>query len=246
MNWIRVLLCCLFYSSLHADQLDLAWQHYEKGMQADELTLRSKEINLSLNIYLYIAETRPGGELFYNIGNCFFALQDLPRAAFYYEKALYYFPRNQELIDNLNLVRRSSGLKERELSWWPKLSESELVLASIAATCLATLYFSLSIWLPHLRWGVMGKSIQALVLLLVLACFCRYFFSGKGGVAVEGEPLRSGAGLQYATIGSVRSCEVVSILDQSSAGQWIKVETEGRQVGFLPQAAIRVMYRPRS
>lgn len=51
--------------------------------------------------------------ILYNIGNCFYKLDDLPRALVYYERASRLAPRDSDIRENLNLVCRKLSLEER-------------------------------------------------------------------------------------------------------------------------------------
>ena len=47
---------------------------------------------------------RESGEILYNIGNCYFRMEELGRALVYYERATMFMPRNRRLLDNIALA----------------------------------------------------------------------------------------------------------------------------------------------
>lgn len=49
------------------------------------------------------------------MGNCLYKLGDLPRALICYERASRLAPRDSDILENLNLVRRKLGLPEKYL-----------------------------------------------------------------------------------------------------------------------------------
>lgn len=53
-------------------------------------------------------------ELFYNLGNTYFKLNDLGQARLYYEKAARFDPLHKDLRDNLAMVK--ANLKDKEIS----------------------------------------------------------------------------------------------------------------------------------
>lgn len=60
----------------------------------------------AIDAWLSVEETEGGSfGLFYNLGNAYFRLDDLGHARLYYERAFLLQPNNQEVIDNIQLVK---------------------------------------------------------------------------------------------------------------------------------------------
>ncbi len=62
-----------------------------------------------------LVKSKPSARVLYNMGNCLYKLGELPRALICYERALRLAPRDSDILENLNLVRRKLGLPEKYL-----------------------------------------------------------------------------------------------------------------------------------
>lgn len=62
-----------------------------------------------------LEKSRPSARVLYNMGNCLYKLDNLPRALICYERASRLAPRDSDILENLNLVRRKLGLPEKYL-----------------------------------------------------------------------------------------------------------------------------------
>ena len=62
-----------------------------------------------------LEKSRPSAHVLYNMGNCLYKLDNLPRALICYERASRLAPRDSDILENLNLVRRKLGLPEKYL-----------------------------------------------------------------------------------------------------------------------------------
>jgi tetratricopeptide (TPR) repeat protein len=62
--------------------------------------------------YNQLEQQEPDPALLYNLGNCFSRLEDYPRAAVCYERALLLDPSNSDIIENLNYVKRKLFLPQ--------------------------------------------------------------------------------------------------------------------------------------
>ncbi len=60
-----------------------------------------------------LKKSRPSAKILYNMGNCLYRMGELPKALICYERALRLSPRDSDILENLNLVRRKLGLPEK-------------------------------------------------------------------------------------------------------------------------------------
>ena len=64
-----------------------------------------KQFDLALNGYLKLLEQgHDNFEINYNIGCCYFKLNEFGKARFYFERALFYKPFDRDLFHNLNVI----------------------------------------------------------------------------------------------------------------------------------------------
>ncbi|HJO95929.1 MAG TPA: BatD family protein [Victivallales bacterium] len=62
----------------------------------------------------------PNSIWLYNLANCYFQSENLPKALVYYERALLLAPRNSDILENLNYVRSKLYLPEMYTTSTPK------------------------------------------------------------------------------------------------------------------------------
>jgi len=100
---------CVVLSSMNAQTPKELWASannlYSKAQYAD-----------ALQGYLKIEESGYASEsLFYNLGNCYFKLNEIGKSILYYEKALKLNPSNEDLLNNLSLAKDFSLDKIEEV-----------------------------------------------------------------------------------------------------------------------------------
>lgn len=117
----------------------------------------------------------PAPALLYNMGNCFYHKDDLPRALVCYERALRLAPRNSDILENLNLTRRKMGLEEKyriehPLSVPPYLRDSMRPDEWLSVLAFAGMLFLISMGLRMFTRGMVWKPLAlASILIAVLA-----------------------------------------------------------------------------
>ncbi|MDL2296450.1 tetratricopeptide repeat protein [Bacteroidales bacterium OttesenSCG-928-E04] len=102
-----------------------------------------------------------GAILFYNIGNCYYKMNDKAQALLWYERALRLDPSNEDIKHNISFVNQTLIDKIETMpeffiaKWWDNLSKSmtsnNWAIGSIAAACLFFL-FLLLIFITRRRW----------------------------------------------------------------------------------------------
>jgi len=95
-------------------------------------------------------------ELFYNLGNTYFKLNDLGNARFYYEKAAKFEPLNKEL--NANIAMLMASMKDKEE-----------VERSFVETLLRKIYYTLSINLLGVLVLISFIIMMAFVVILIMS-----------------------------------------------------------------------------
>lgn len=84
----------LFSTSLFANSFDLANKYYTE-----------KQFHKALEIYLDLTKkTEPTANLYYNIGNCYYRLNQIGNAILFYEKALKINPDDESIQKNLKIA----------------------------------------------------------------------------------------------------------------------------------------------
>lgn len=194
-------------------------------------------------------------DLYYNLGNAYYQLGQKGMAAWMYEKALAFTPRNSDARRNLSLARsfrdKSSGGGATFISWpfvWlgSRFTANEWVIA-LEAVYLLTSLFAV-IWILS---G--GRAIRRQARLLTLICMGMMVIvslfaiprvadaqmNHYGVVVQKGAVVRSGPGSAEPEYFEAREGEKFEVAESEVRG-WLRVKrpSDGR-VGFLPEPAVR-------
>ena len=95
-------------------------------------------------------------ELFYNLGNTYFKLNDLGNARLYYEKAAKFEPMNKELNENIAMLLAS-------------IKDKEDIQRSFVETLLRKVYFAFSINLLGVFVLIFFVLMMAFIVLLIMS-----------------------------------------------------------------------------
>ncbi len=184
--------------------------------------------------------------IYYNLGNCYYKINDLGNARLYYEKALKYSPYNDGINKNLNIVIRDLDSEIVELPdffllrWWRGFS------AIFSSTIWAIISILLAMGLVLLVWAklfgnfdlsnLLGKVSYPLVVLLILSVLAAY--SSKTRVednssAIISKQVRvlSGPDERSELLYDLKKGEKVELID--SVKQWYQVKLLNKEVGWI-------------
>jgi len=120
------------------------------------------EIEDAIATYRAVAEEFDSPQVNYNIGNCYYRLNQIPKAILYYERALRSAPENDDILHNLNQAR---------LQTVDKMENEE-------GKRFSDLWRSILLKVGHGKWA----SFSVLFALLALVGGILYLYlRGKGG-----------------------------------------------------------------
>lgn len=194
------------------------------------------------------AEGLESADLYYNIGNCYFKLNDTPHAILYFEKALKLDPSHSDALHNLEIARQFTldkidVLPEFVLLSWSKALRNLMSADNWAWITIALLAIVAALMLMFMHSGNRNSRKLAFIaacitfVLAVISFICS--FSARNAVkttdsavvtspvsSVKSSPSESGNAIFILHEGTK-----VRILDQ--VGDWTKIEiSDGRQ-GWL-------------
>lgn len=133
LSILFVILSISAFSQMREDSAQVYMQKANKLYEASEY-------QNALNIYHRIEADYRSPILFFNIGNCYFKLTDIPSAILYYERSLKYDPQNENTLANLKQAHKyiadniqelprtafssswNSFIKDKSINFWAKLS----------------------------------------------------------------------------------------------------------------------------
>lgn len=225
---------------------DVADSLYEKEHYAE-----------AARIYEQLLHLGPSFTLYYNLGNCYYKLDDIPYAIVNYERAALLNPADADTRANLALARSKTIDKVTPpselffVTWWKNLSNLASIptwaAVAVASFVLLLIAFLLYVFAdsPRLR----KVSARIAVLMLLLTVFTNLFIltqhhvlSRRSGavviapaVTVRSTPSDSGTDLFVIHAGSK-----VEILDKTMR-QWREVRIEEGKQGWVPADVLEVI-----
>lgn len=194
------------------------------------------------------------GGIYYNLGNAYAQLGDIPRAILNYRRAQLFLPRNRQLQANLQYVRakRQDHFAEPEASpvlqtlffWHYDLAfHSRLWTAAV----LAAVFWLAAIVLIWHRPAWL-KVAAAILLLAALACGLSSFISiytlrhARPAVilATEATP-RKGDGNSYAAAFDAPLHAGTEVVILRTRGDWHEIALPNHLTGWLPDSVLQIL-----
>lgn len=144
----------IFYIVLLATQIILAQNGFERG----NVLYQKGNYTEAINAYQSVLDTKQqSAELYFNIGNCYYKMNQVAPAIYNYEKALVLNPNDTEILNNLKFAHK---LQIDEIKVVPKVGFEKLI-----RDFTATFHYD--------AWGWISVSIAVIFLLF----FIGYYFS---------------------------------------------------------------------
>lgn len=135
----------------------------------------------------------PAPALLYNIANCLCQKGDLPKALVYYEKAHRLSPRDSDIIENMNFVKRKLGLSEsctvshpRELVKYIcfSLRPDQWLLIAAAGWALISLSLVLRHYVKGSKWISLALFACSVIIVSAVAVMYEYSTEYDSATAV--------------------------------------------------------------
>ncbi|HIZ90512.1 MAG TPA: tetratricopeptide repeat protein [Candidatus Bacteroides merdavium] len=211
----------------------------------------------AIQIYESLLQKGEAPEIYYNLGNSYYKMDDIARAILNYERALLLSPGNADIRANLEIARSKAIDKVTPIpeiffvTWIKSLVNSQSSDAWARTGIVSFLLFlvSLAIFLftQHIKWKKVGFS--ASVLLLVVTVLSNVFASQQKNflterndaiilspsVTVRSTPSESGTSLFILHEG--RKVEI----KDNSMREWKEIRLEDGKVGWVPASSVEVI-----
>lgn len=239
--------CCLsaFAQANYTDQLSKAEKFYAE-----------KDFESALNIYSEIENSGNFSfELYYNMGNCHFKLDDIASSILYYERAKKLNPTNEDLLFNLEYAQSKTADKVEALpkSRAANLYDSVLNLfsvdgwATVSVVLFITGLIALFLFFYLSQISIKKLSLISSIIVLVLSGSSYLLASSKlakeniregivfsSTVNVTSSPNNSGTELFV-----IHEGLKVEILETS--GDYVKIKLADGNVGWIETSNIQVI-----
>ncbi len=237
-------------SSVNAQTPKELWTNannfYSKAQYAD-----------ALQSYLKIEESGYASEsLFYNLGNCYFKINEIGKSILYYERALKLNPSDKDLLNNLSLAKDFSLDKIEEvpdfiLKTW--IEDINYSFSSDTWSYFTLLFFAaMALLLLNFRFGLSSR-LRKISFFLAMASLLLGFVAGYFSLSQKYRYSLKNTAIVMKPVSTVRSSpddsgKSLFILHEGTKlelleeiGEWKRIElADGRQ-GWITSLDIEVI-----
>ncbi len=247
--WIGLLLIVfiMINRSFAQEENDLA---IANGLAAKE------DHNGAIQTYHQLAsEGKISLELYYNLANSYLALDSLAQAILYYEKALLINPKDQDVLNNLEIAKDKlperlteidefflirfwkSFYKSLQANTWAWLN----IVLGLAILIMVYIRFYRPEYLPGKWWTVLFLTVSFFLLVILLAGYHRRDFSkgGQTSIMMEDVFMKSGPDERSDDIKRLYPGYKLILLDEING--WYKVRTIDREEGWVHPQDVRII-----
>ena len=251
MKKLLIILILLFCGKVSAAEIDLRFEN------ANQL-YRSGTYDKAAKIYEEIlAQGYESPDLYYNLGNCYYKLNNIPAAILQFERARKLKPQDDDIVHNLTLANLRTEDRIEPIpdlffvNWWRKWTE----LASADQWALIGL---LSLWLAlfmiigifYIYRSLPIRRIFTITALLALLLFGlsfvaaieRHKFQDNHKFAIVFSPstdVKSAPDEQSTGLFVLHSGVKVELIDR--VGDWNKVRLADGKVGWMQSSSFKVI-----
>lgn len=196
-------------------------------------------------------------EVYYNLGNCYYKLDEIPLAVLNYERAFLLDPGDADIRVNLALARGKTIDKVVPpsemffVTWWRDLincmSINVWAMVGIVAFVLMLLGVLVYMFVPQLavrKVGIYGAMVLLVVAIIAnLAAVSQYLSQTHRDTAIIMAPsvtVKSSPSDTSTDLFLIHEGSKVQILDGSMKG-WMEVKFEEGKQGWIPVSAAEVI-----
>lgn len=260
MHLYQIFLLICFFSTTYSyaeppSSLSEAEISFIDGNAAKTIAEREKAFNRTLTLLTELeGQYTPHygtGKLYFNIGNTYSLLEQYPLALFYFYRAQLLMPREKAIQSDIDLALAKLALEKDKqpstfgwlFSFHHHFSLPERLQGLFLFSIIAFLATSVYIWW-HWKWSRHLALASAIVVFILLCsvCYTRYF-SPIEGVIIHPSLLQREAGSKAVLQGQLPLLpgQKVRILEILQDGHWMKVITEERYIGYLPDSSLEIL-----
>ncbi|MCS6818994.1 MAG: tetratricopeptide repeat protein, partial [Chitinophagales bacterium] len=192
-------------------------------------------------------------EIYYNLGNCYFKLNQLGKSIWCYEKALKYDPDDEDILYNLKLANsrqadRILTIPELKIvSWWKRFvrmfSSTGWAFGAVLFSWLALGAFSLFLFTSLKKTGLSFGITFLFISFLALFMRSKALAIEKNpstGILIEATAyIKSAPGKNSANLFIIHEGLKVQLKDQVAG--WYKIRLSDGKVGWVEKEKIAVI-----
>ena len=227
--------------------------------KADADALYNKEeYQKAAKAYTEILETQGvAAEIYYNLGNCYYKMDNMPLAILNYERAYVLSPGDDDIRNNLTFARGKitdkivPPSKMFFVTWWNDFTHIQSVNAWTIQAVVFFVLSLLSLLVYFLSFNVRIRKVAftlGIVLLLVvvldnLAAYSQHSDLKSHAAAIIMEPsvsVKSSPSQNSTDLFLIHEGSKVEILDNTME-QWYEIKLEEGKRGWIPSNTVEVI-----
>ncbi len=195
-------------------------------------------------------------ELYYNLGNCYYKLNNIAATIYNYEKALLIDPLNEDAANNLIFAQRltidniealpKSVFQKFDENYIKKLSYNNWAIAAVVFSMLGSLLFLLFYfsYTPSKKRLFFTGSILSIILLIISVSlsYKEYAYSKSNIDAIvfaEKTEVKNSPTFNSEDVFTLHEGTKVKVLD--SVDNWKKIKLADGKIGWIDAADIKVL-----
>lgn len=249
----------LIFVSFHLVSLnaqDEAGNYYQKGVESKSLGERETNFEKALKLYLEMQlklkeNGAENGYLHFNIGNCYYNLNQLGEAILYYKQALKYLPNEEKILQNFEIANKkrvsyvdiesNNKLIETLMFFHFSFTEKTKILLVLLFSIIVLIFFIGSVVYKKniFRRIVYFSSFIYFVFLISLAV--NYYYPQKEGVLIKDSFVLQDAGENYASLIEKPYGVGSSIRVINKKGEWFKVRLNDGRYGYIKESNLMLV-----
>jgi tetratricopeptide (TPR) repeat protein len=223
----------------------------KRFLQANEAYEKADYANAAM-FYENILKEVKNGNLYYNLGNCYFKEGKIGYALVNYLRAKKFTPNNNDLNDNINYLRTLTKDKIEDKSMFSfiykifsfndsfSLKVYFYIFTLFNITFFSLLIIRLLVKKYFLDWL---KNIMLFLLIFsAMGCMLNYmmYFHDKKGVIISGEvSVRSGSSLNDTTIFNLHEGTEFKAVDEKV--DWLKIQLLDNKKGWVLKKVVELV-----
>ena len=245
----RIIFLFLFLLSLRAAA--------QTKQEADTLYSKEHYAEAAKAYEAILAKQGVAAEIYYNLGNCYYKLDNIPLAVLNYERALVLSPGDGDIRSNLSFARGKTIDKVTPpsemffVTWWRDFTHLQslstwsitgIVCFVLALLCLLVYFLAFDIRFRKTGF-YLGLLFIFLVLLTNLAAFSQYTEMADHAAAIVMDPavsVKSSPSENSTDLFLIHEGSKVEILD-STMKNWFEVKFEEGKQGWIPANTVEII-----
>ncbi len=192
-------------------------------------------------------------EVCYNLGNCYYRLNDFPNAILYYERAKKINPYDKDLLNNLeiansNIVDKFEVIPETFLArFWHRLTS---LFTPVVWNVLFFVFLFLVLILLFIVFFAKRKKLRKTSLILAIIFFCLFIFTTFINNSIRSQYQNHNTAIIFENSVSAKGSPSTESVDvfvihkgtkvsvKNSLGEWIEIVLSNGEVGWINSSSV--------